>query len=181
MSDSILTTVFDTSPLITGCKFEVGGKPIIDHILSVGCRIIVPSSVQTEVTAELRRYPDAKIAAERIRTGRISVRDVIIPPDNVMALYGLGHGEQAAMALAFAVKAEIDYVVIDEKLAYIVCDRLNLPKLFLLDLVLKLVEQESLSKEIGREIIQVVTPHYSTGMVAHSLRMLEQGERTWLW
>jgi predicted nucleic acid-binding protein len=106
---------------------------------------------------------------------------VTMPPDNVMALYGLGRGEQAAMALAFILKTEIDYVVLDEKLAYIVCDRLNLPKLFFLDLVLKLVEHGTLSKEIGREIIQVVTPRYSTGMVAHSLQILEKGERLWLW
>jgi predicted nucleic acid-binding protein len=109
------------------------------------------------------------------------VRDVEVPSDNVMALYSLGRGEQAAIALAFMLKTEIDYVVLDEKLAYIVCDRLNLSKLFFLDLLLQLVGQGSLSEEIGRQMIQVITPRYSAGMVAHSLRILEKGERSWLW
>jgi predicted nucleic acid-binding protein len=96
-------------------------------------------------------------------------------------LYGLGHGEQAAIALAFVLRSEINYVVLDEKLAYIVCDRLDLPKLFFLDLVLMLVEQNGLSKTLAREMIDLVAPRYSFGMVEHSLKILERGERKWLW
>jgi predicted nucleic acid-binding protein len=177
----MLVTVFDTSPLITACKFELRGQPIIDHLLAANCRIIVPSSVQAEITAELHRYPDAKIAAERIRNEQVLVRNVIMPSENVMDLYSLGYGEQAAIALAFVLKSEINHVVLDEKLAYIVCDRLNLPKLFFLDLVLTLVEKNGLSKALGREIIDLVAPRYSFGMVEHSLKILERGERKWLW
>lgn len=98
----MIKTVFDTAPLITCCKFEARGRPIIDYILNSGCDIVVPSAVQAEITAERFRYPDARLAEERIQAGRISIRDVTIPAENVMALYGLGRGEQEAIALALA-------------------------------------------------------------------------------
>jgi len=177
----VFKTVFDTAPLITCCKFEVQGRLIIDYILDGGCDIVVPAVVQVEIMAERHRYPDAQLADQRIRSGRITVRDVAIPPDNIMALYGLGGGEQGAIALTVTLEPDIDYVVLDDKLAYIVCDRLGLPKLFLLDLVVNMVKQGSISGELGREICQAVTPRYSFGMVAHTLRILERGVRQWLW
>jgi rRNA-processing protein FCF1 len=46
-----LMTIFDTAPLITCCKFEVDGQPIVDHILP-HCHIIIPSAVRQELVAE---------------------------------------------------------------------------------------------------------------------------------
>jgi predicted nucleic acid-binding protein len=172
--------VFDTAPLITCCKFEVCGQPIIDHILDNGCSIVIPSVVQEEISAERHRYTDARLAEQQIHTGRIAVRDVTVPADNATALYNLGKGEQGAIALTFALADEIDYLVLDDKLAYIVSDRIELPKLFLLDLIVLLVEQEGMSKNLGKVVCQAVSSRYSVGLVTHTLRILERGERKWL-
>lgn len=70
--------------------------------------------------------------------------------------------------------------MLDDKLAYLVCDRLGLPKLFLPDLVVTLVTAGKMGKQLGKEICQVIASRYSSGMVEHTLQILDKGERKWL-
>lgn len=177
----MLRTVFDTAPLVTSCKFQVGGGPIIDQITG-HCSILIPPAVEAEVTAYQNRYPDAAVAAERIKRGQITVASVRpLPADNVLSYYGLGEGEKEAIALALELQPPPDFLVIDDNLAYIVSDRLGATKSFLLDLVLTLVEQKGLTTTLAEEIINVVRPRYSDGLIRHSLKMLEKGDRQCLW
>jgi predicted nucleic acid-binding protein len=82
--------------------------------------------VRTELTIEKEVYADAVVAEARIKAERIGVRDVELPADNVLDYYGLGRGEKEAIVLARALEDEIDFLVIDDKLGYIVCDRLEI-------------------------------------------------------
>ena len=173
-------TVFDTAPLITCCKFEIQGKPIVDYILD-NCNIIIPSTVRTELTIEKEVYADAVVAEARIKAERIEVRDVELPADNVLDYYGLGSGEKEAIVLSRALEDEIDFLVIDDKLGYIVCDRLEIRKAFFLDLVLKLLEGKQIAPELVRQIVNAVRPRYSDGLIRHTLRILEGGDRRCLW
>ena len=84
------------------------------------------------------------------------------------------------MLLAFSIKSMIDYVILDDKLAYIVSDRVLLPKLFLLDLILEMAFRDILTADLVKEICHSVSPRYSQGMIEHTLLMLEKGERKWL-
>jgi hypothetical protein len=68
----VLTVVFDAGPLITACKFESGGKLVVDHLLS-GCRIVIAPSVEEEVAVLGAGYPDGVVAGERIAQGTIQV------------------------------------------------------------------------------------------------------------
>jgi predicted nucleic acid-binding protein len=95
--------------------------------------------------------------------------------------YTLGTGEKAAIVLSREIEDEIDFLVIDDQLGYIVCDRLEIRKLFLLDLVLKLVEGKRLAPELARQIINVVRTRYSEGLIKHTLVILERGGRKCLW
>jgi predicted nucleic acid-binding protein len=137
--------------------------------------------VMEEVIVERERYADAIVAEERVKAKRIKIRDVDLPFNSVLNYYGLGAGEKEAIALSREMEAEIDFLVIDDKLGYIVCDRLGIKKCFLLDLILKLVERGMMDKELAREIIKVVKPRYSEGLIRHSLWILERGERKCLW
>jgi predicted nucleic acid-binding protein len=137
--------------------------------------------VSLELTLEKERYVDAIIADERIKTGRIEVRDVELPFENVLNYYGLGAGEKEAIVLAHEIEAEIDFLVIDDKLGYIVCDRLGINKAFFLDLILELVEKGMMTDELARNIIEAVKPRYSEGLIQHSLWILERGDRKCLW
>jgi hypothetical protein len=52
----VLTVVFDAAPLITACKFEIQGKPVIDHLLS-GYHIVIAPGVEEEVAVLGASYP----------------------------------------------------------------------------------------------------------------------------
>src|SRR5919106_5713043 len=69
---SVLTVVFDAAPLITACKFEVQGVPVIDHLLPE-CRIVIAPRVEEEVAILGASYPDGVVAGERIARGGIQV------------------------------------------------------------------------------------------------------------
>jgi hypothetical protein len=86
-------TIFDTAPLITCCKFEIDGQPIVDHILP-HCHIIIPSAVRQELIAEKGRYPDAIIAAARVTKGTIEIRKVHLPSENVLTRFDSAPGER---------------------------------------------------------------------------------------
>jgi predicted nucleic acid-binding protein len=171
-----LMTIFDTAPLITCCKFEVDGQPIVDHILP-HCHIIIPSAVRQELVAEQGRYPDAVIAADRVSRGTIEVREVCLPNENVLDYYGLGEGEQEAIAMGLELDEEIDALVMDDKLGYIVCGRLELKQTFLLDLILRLAQDTRIDREQARRMIEATRSRYTAGMVKHSLSILDRGER----
>jgi len=68
----VLTVVFDAGPLITACKFEVEGKPVIDHVLS-GCHIVIAPRVEEEVAVLGAGYPNGVVAGEGIAQGGIQV------------------------------------------------------------------------------------------------------------
>lgn len=155
-------------------------RPIIDWLLDNNCRILVPRIVEREILAGQGKYSDAKIAAERLKVNEIEVFDVSDSSSSVLSAYGLGSGEQGVMLLAFSIKSMIDYVILDDKLAYIVSDRVLLPKLFLLDLILEMAFRDILTADLVKEICHSVSPRYSQGMIEHTLLMLEKGERKWL-
>lgn len=93
----------------------------------------------------------------------------------------MGTGEKEAIALTLELRPEPDFLVIDDKLGYIVSDRLGVAKCFLLDLILTLVEQGGLTTTLAEEMIKAVRPRYSDGFIRHSLKMLERGDRRCLW
>lgn len=70
-----MNVVFDASPLITACKFEVEGKLVIDHLLTC-CQIVISPSVEEEVAILGAKYPDGVVAGERIAGGQIQVVNI---------------------------------------------------------------------------------------------------------
>jgi len=167
--------VFDAGPLITACKSEVNGKAVIDYLAPV-TPIAVAPSVQREVTAAGSRYPDAAVANARIRAGKIAVESPVPNPElaSVLALYGLGAGECESVLLA-SHKATLDpttALVVDDVLAYVVCDRLKVNKLLFLDFLVALAQEGLLSVADARAIARAVQRRYPKGFVDHTLRML---------
>ena len=73
----MLKLIFDTNALITSCKFYVGGLPVIKYIAE-RCEIIISHSVNEEVVSAGGKYPNAVVAKELIREGKIGVRTVSI-------------------------------------------------------------------------------------------------------
>lgn len=170
-----ITVIFEAGPLITSCRFHLGERPIIDIVLEF-CEIIITPSVKREVIDEGFRYPDAVLAGKRIKQGKIKVKGALSAWDRILKAYKLGYGEIESILLLKEKKSRIDYLTIDDNLAYIVSDRMGLRKIFFLDLILELVRSKRLDVDLARKIINEVQPRYSEGFIEHSFEILKINE-----
>jgi hypothetical protein len=165
--------------LITACKFQAEGQLIIDHVLA--CRqIVIPAAVHSEVVIAGARFPDAQEARRRADAGRIEIVKPLLDADlvRVMDLYGFGEGEQEAIGLMYEDGFQDATLVVDDHLAYLVSDRLGVPKLFLLDLIVRLVREKQLTVALGCGMVEAVHTRYPEAFVEHTLLILEQLEES---
>ena len=170
-----IRVIFEAGPLITSCRFQVGERPIIDFVLDF-CEVIITPSVKRDVIEKGFRYPDAVLAGERVHEGKIVVKGPLSVSGRILRLYKLGDGEVDSVRLFQESRDHVEYVVIDDNLAYIVSDRMRLSKIFFLDLILELVKRNRLDGATARKIIEMVRPRYSEGFIEHSHEILKRQE-----
>jgi len=89
----------------------------------------------------------------------------------------LGKGEKESIALAIKMVAEVDFTITDDRLAYIVIDRMDIKKLLFLDLIVELVERGLMNLELAKSIINAIKSRYPEGFVYHTLKILDRGDR----
>lgn len=104
----------------------------------------------------------------------MEIDQATIPEMTFLNDYNLGKGEKEAIRLCLEKKGEINYLITDDRLTYIVCDRMRIPKLFFLDLVIELVKQGKFKPKFAEKIINVVSSRYSRGMISHSFAILKE-------
>lgn len=164
--------IMDTNALITGCKFSTEGDHLIKSIIKV-CHIIIPSTVKGEAIVAKDIYRDAKVVSDLIESGKIQVAQSTTPEMNFLNDYNLGKGEKEAICLYLEKKDNINYLITDDRLTYIVCDRMQISKLFFLDLVIELVKQGKFEHKFAEKVINEVSSRYSRGMISHSFVILK--------
>lgn len=168
--------VFDAGPLITSCKFHVKDRAVIDLFLDV-CDIVIAPSVKNEVVIAGARYTDAKVAKDRLDDQKIRVAEPVTNNvlDEILALYDFGSGERESILLV-AESGTPQTLVVDDHLAYLACDRLQIPKCFLLDLVVRFYREERIDALTGHDIITAIASRYPQPFVQHTLLTLKRGE-----
>lgn len=165
---ALLTVVFDASPLMTACKFELQGQLVIDHLLS-GCRRVIAPKVEEEVAVLGASYPDGVAAGERIAWGTLRVVPLAERQwVQHLTAYALGDGEKDAMELCGQV-AEVEALVTDDSLAFVTATRLGLQAWMLPDVVLALAERGHVAVEVAEAILAVIRPRYHAGVIEHSV------------
>jgi len=167
--------IFDAGPLITACKFSVAGRLVIDHILD-HCPLAVAASVRDEVVLAGARYPDAHVAQQRIEREQIAV---LVPKpgsgrEALIAPYNLGDGERDSILLAGDAHLSEAVLVVDDHLAYLVCDRLGQRKRFLLDTIVDLVDAGMLDKSLAMDMVETIRTRYSPAFVEHTKLLLQR-------
>jgi predicted nucleic acid-binding protein len=164
--------ICDANALITACKFTVDRELLVDILLR-SCQVWLPQSVATEAT-ENRQFPDAQAAVQRIQQGLLTVETPMTPVPTFLREYRIGAGETEAICLYLSKRGEIDYLVTDDKLVYLICDRMGIPKKLLPDLILELVRRDQLSKDQAQRMIEGARSRYSAGIIAHSKALVEE-------
>ena len=62
----------------------------------------------------------------------------------------------------------MDYLVVDDRLAFVVSDRMTVPKILLVDLLVELVWKGLLERELCERMLRVIEPRYAPGFIPHT-------------
>ena len=172
---TLLKLVVDAASLITAAKFSVDGRTVAEHIARQCLLAIVPA-VYNEVIIAGSAHPDAVRVRDMATDGRIIVEAPPRSGASVLDGYKLGSGEKESIILALT-QPSADYLVIDDRLAFIVSDRMTVPKILLVDLLVELVWKGFMERQLAEKMLGAIAPRYAPGFIPHTLTMLERGER----
>jgi hypothetical protein len=171
-----VTTLWDAAPLITCARFQVDGRLVLDYALDAGAIVIVEEVRRETVDAGLAGgYPDAVEIGSRVDTSRVEVRtatQLSTTFEDVLDLYGVQEGDKAVVRLALQA-GDVDAVVTDDRLLFIVLHRCGRRALFLPDFVEQAVTNGAFDSHTGQRILLATRPRLPVGFVEHSLRRLE--------
>ena len=90
--------------------------------------------------------------------------------------YKLGQGEKDSTILMLTLP-EVDHLVVDDRLAFIVSDRMTVSKILLADLLVELVWKGLMEHELTEKILKAIALRYAPGFILHTLKILERGDR----
>ncbi|MFQ6071661.1 MAG: hypothetical protein ACE5KT_03030 [Methanosarcinales archaeon] len=91
--------------------------------------------------------------------------------------YWIATNWERGISIAVEMGDEVDFIVTDDRLAYIVIDRMGIKKVLFLDLIIELVERSFMDLELAKSIINVIESRYHEGFIYHTLKILESGDR----
>jgi hypothetical protein len=167
---------WDATSLITCAKFQVDGRLVLDYALDITQMVIVSEVQQETVEAGLAGgYPDALEIKARIDSGRIEIRAaarLTDPFEEVLDLYGLQEGDKAVVRLALQA-ADMEAIITDDRLLWVVLRRCGREALFLPDFMEKAVADGALDITTGQKLLLALRSRLPVGFVEHSLRRLE--------
>jgi predicted nucleic acid-binding protein len=167
--------VLDSASLITAAKFTVDGLTVVEHIAQ-RCQVIIVPAVHNEVVLAGAAYPDAALVQKMVISGQIIVTAVPVSGQTVLDGYKLGRGEKESMILTLT-QPDVDYLVVDDRLAFIVSDRMTVPKILLVDLLVELVWKGLMERQLAEKILKVIESRYAPGFIPHTVKILERGDR----
>jgi predicted nucleic acid-binding protein len=174
-SPTPLKVVVDSASLITAAKFTVDGHTVVEHLAHY-CLLRITPAVHNEVILAGAAYPDAAHVQAMVTDGRITVVASPVSDASVLDGYKLGRGEKASIILMLT-QPDTDYLVVDDRLAFVVSDRMTVPKILLVDLLVELVWKGDMERQLAEKLLAAIAPRYAPGFIPHTLTILERGER----
>jgi predicted nucleic acid-binding protein len=132
--------------------------------------------VYNEVILAGATYPDAAHVQAMVTDGHITVESPPVSDASVLDGYKLGRGEKESMILML-IQPDTDYLVVDDRLAFVVSDRMTVPKILLVDLLVELVWAGGMERQLAEKVLEAIAPRYAPGFIPHTLTMLARGER----
>ena len=174
-SPTPLKVVVDSASLITAAKFTVDSSTVLEHLAQC-CLLRITPAVHHEVILAGAAYPDAAHVEAMVTDGRITIASPPVSAASVLDGYKLGRGEKDSIILMLT-QPDMDYLVVDDRPAFVVSDRMTVPKILLVDLLVELVWQGCIEHQLAEKMLEAMTPRHAPGFIPHTLTMLERGER----
>jgi hypothetical protein len=168
--------IFDASSLITAAQFGVGGRLAIEFVAGY-VQVIIPEGVKAEaVDFGLQAgYSDALELDRLIKAGAITVEKAqpVDPPfETVVAAYDVEPGDVEILRLCRRA-SDYDYVVVDDRLLYLILHRFAMRPIFLPDLIVAMAKERAITEDIGEQLLEAIRSRYRTGFIEHSLQVLK--------
>jgi len=165
--------IFDSSALIPASKYVLNEKSVCEHLTDY-VEIHIPAAVHRETLAQPEKFAGGAVLQNLIAQKKITVA---APPPNgatteILSTYRLGPGEQEAILLYQQNQEKFDGLILDDYVATIVCRRLQIGALLLLDLIVQLEREQIMPHALAVEMIAKIAPRYHRGFIEHSLHML---------
>jgi len=165
--------IFDSSALIPASKYWVEEKSVCAHLADY-VEIHIPTAVHQETLAPPEKFTGGAVVQNLIAQNKIMLATV--QPANgvteILSTYRLGLGEQEAILLYLQNQEKFDGIILDDYVATIVCRRLQIGALLLLDLIVQLAREQVMPQALAVAMIEKIAPRYHRGFVEHSLHML---------
>lgn len=173
----IMKVIFDSSALIPAIKYAVEEKCLGEY-LAACVEIHIPPAVQRETVVNPEKFSGAAMLQALISQKKIFV-DAVAPiaqTEEILSGYKLGRGEQEAILLYLQNQQKFDAVILDDYVATIVCRRLQIGSMLLLDLIVRLEQERLMPHDLAVAMITKVASRYIRGFVEHSLQMIGEGK-----
>jgi predicted nucleic acid-binding protein len=153
----------------------VDGSTVVEHLAQC-CLLRITPAVHNEVILAGAAYSDAAHVQAMVTDGRITVASPPVSAASVLDGYKLGRGEKDSIILMLT-QSDADYLVVDDRLAFVVSDRMTVPKILLVDLLVELVWQGCMERQLAEKMLEALRRATRQGSFPHTLTMLERGGR----
>jgi hypothetical protein len=165
--------IFDSSALIPASKYALEGKRICEYLADY-VEIHIPTAVHDEIVAPPEKFAGEAAIQSLIAQNKIVVEAVqpAAAATEILSGYKLGRGEQEAILLYLQKPGQFDGIIVDDYVAAIVCRRLQIGNMLLLDLIVLLEQERLLPHDLAVAMLVKIAPRYNHGFVEHSLSML---------
>lgn len=169
--------IFDSSSLITAALFKVEGRLVIEFVADWAL-LIIPESVKREtIDFGLQAgYRDAfelnRLVENRTILIGSSLSSVDSPFEEVITAYEIEPGDMELLRLCRS-SPDYDFVIIDDRLLYLIFHRFKMRPMFLPDLIVYMAQEKALSEKIAECILKSIYPRYRRGFIEHSLYVLK--------
>jgi hypothetical protein len=110
-----------------------------------------------------------------VKLGTIDVEATQSPSavfELVIDAYGVEEGDKAVPKLCRQ-EDQYAFVVVDDRLLYIVLHRFAMRPLFLPDLIVMMWEQNAVSVKLAEEMLDAIKSRYRQGFIEHSIQKLK--------
>ena len=165
--------IFDSSALISACKYSLGEKRICEHLMEY-VEIHIPTAVRDELLKPAEEFPENKFLRNLIAQNKIIVdtvdREMKIAKQ--LASAELGAGEREAIILYYQ-NPEIEVVVVDDYFASFICSLRQVASELLLDLIINLVRDQHISNDMAKTLTAKIARRYDKSHIELSYFILE--------
>ncbi|MFQ5340689.1 MAG: hypothetical protein ACE5F6_03990 [Anaerolineae bacterium] len=168
--------IFDASSLIASAQFGVASQLIIQYILSYA-EVVIPEEVKNEAVDQglSAGYTDAQALDGLVKGGaiRVEAAQQADPTfEQVVDAYGIENGDEEVLRLCRQTP-DYDYVIVDDRLLYLIIHRFGMRPLFLPDLIVMMAREGAVSETQAEQMLDAIKSRYRAGFIEHAVQVLK--------